>query len=103
MPPGFDVPGGADAWIPLRADRARARDDKELAEIGRLLPGATLTQARGELRAFARQLSEAHPQSNAGWSADAVPFHEWLVAPRFRDAVWIILGVLRMLPKWSRA
>lgn len=97
MPPGFDFPGGADAWIPLRADRARARDDKELAVMGRLAPGATLAQVRDELRAFGRRLSAAHPQSNAGWSADAVPFHEWLVAPRFRDAVWIIFGAVGAL------
>lgn len=97
MPPGFDFPGGADAWVPLRADHERARDDKELAVIARLSPGATLAQARDELRAFARRLSEAHPQSNAGWSADAVPFHEWLVGPRFGDAVWIIFGAVGAL------
>jgi predicted permease len=97
MPSGFDFPGGADAWIPLRADRERARDDKEFGVMGRLSPGATLAQARGELRAFARRLSEAHPQSNAGWSADAVPFREWLVAPRFRDAVWIIFAAVGAL------
>jgi putative ABC transport system permease protein len=97
MPPRFDFPQGADAWIPLRASRERARDDKELAVIGRLAPGVTLVQARGELRAFARQLSDAHPESNAGWSADAVPFYEWLVTPRFRDAVWIIFGAVAAL------
>lgn len=97
MPPGFEFPGGADAWIPLRADPERGRDDKELEVIGRLSPSATLAQARGELRAFGRRLSESHPQSNAGWSADAVPFDEWLVAPRFRDAVWIIFGAVGTL------
>ena len=97
MPPGFDFPGGADAWIPLRADAARARDDKELAVIARVAPGATLAQVRDELRTFGRRLSEVHPQSNAGWSADAVPFDEWLVAPRIRDAVWIIFGAVAAL------
>ena len=97
MPPEFDFPGGADAWIPLRADPARARDDKELAVIGRLASGVTLAQVSGELRAFARRLSDAYPQSNAGWSAAAVPFHEWLVAPRFQDAVWIIFAAVGAL------
>jgi predicted permease len=97
MPPGFDFPGAADAWVPLRADDARARDDKELAVIARLSPGVTLAQARDELRSFARRLAETYPQSNAGWTADAIPFREWLVAPRYGAAVWIIFGAVGAL------
>ena len=44
--------------------------------VGRLAPGATIAQARSELREIARRLSEAHPEVNAGWSAAAVPFSE---------------------------
>src|SRR5688572_8274721 len=97
MPPGFDFPGAADAWIPLRADHERARDDKDLAVIARLAPGATLAQARDELRGVARRLAETYPQSNAGWTADALPFREWLVAPRFSVAVWIIFAAVGAL------
>ena len=80
MPSGFGFPGAAEAWIPLGADPQRDRDDKELAVIGRLAPGATLAQVRGEMRAIARRLSESQPASNAGWSAEAIPFTEWIVA-----------------------
>ncbi|MGH9307777.1 MAG: ABC transporter permease, partial [Vicinamibacterales bacterium] len=97
MPRGLDFPRGADAWIPLRADRRRDRDDKELAVIGRLAPGASVSGLRGELRAFGRALSDAHPASNRGWSAGALRFDEWLVAPRFRDAVWILFGAVSLL------
>ncbi len=97
MPPGFDFPDGADAWIPLAADPRRDRDDKELAVIGRLAPGATLAQARGEMRDVARRLSEAQPASNAGWSAEALPFNEWIVSPRIRDAVWVLFGAVSLL------
>jgi len=97
MPPGFDFPGGADAWVPLAANPARDRDDKELAVIGRLAPRATLAQARGELRDIARRLSDAHPASNGGWSAEAVPFEEWIVAPGVRNAVWVLLGAVALL------
>lgn len=97
MPPGFDFPGGAEAWIPLRAGRDRNRDDKDLAAVGRLAPGASLAGLGGELRAFGRALSDSRPASNRGWSAGAVPFDEWLIAPRFRDAVWVLFGAVGLL------
>ena len=97
MPRGFDFPGGAGAWIPLRADRQQDSDDKDLAVIGRLARGASLTGLRGELREFGRGLSETRPASNRGWSAGAMLFDEWLVAPRFRDAVWILFGAVGLL------
>jgi hypothetical protein len=68
-----------------------------LAVIGRLAPQATLAQARGELRDIARRLSDAHPASNGGWSAEAVPFEEWIVAPGVRSAVWVLLGAVALL------
>ncbi len=97
MPPRFDFPGGADAWVALAADPLSDRGDKELAVIGRLAPGATMAQVRGELREIARRLSDAHPESNVGWSAEAVPFIEWIVAPRFKDAVWVLFGAVGLL------
>ena len=95
MPPDFDFPRGADVWIPLRADPAR--DNKELNVIGRLSATATLSQARGEVRVFARRLGETRPQSNAGWSAEVTPLRDWFVAPTFRHAVWIIFGAVGAL------
>ena len=97
MPPGFDFPRAADAWVPLRGNPRADRDDKELAVIGRLAAGASLTQARGELRTFGSALSDARPKSNRGWSAGAILFDEWLVAPRFRDAVWVLFGAVGLL------
>jgi predicted permease len=97
MPRGFDFPGGVDLWVPLGADARRDRTDKELAVIGRLAPNATLDQARDELRAFARRTAAVSPQSNAGWSATAIPFFEWLVTPRLRDAVWVLFGAVGFL------
>jgi putative ABC transport system permease protein len=97
MPRGFDFPADTDLWVPLGADARRDRTDKELAVIGRLARGATLEQAREELRAFARRTAAAWPQSNAGWSATAIPFFEWLVTPRLRDAVWVLFGAVAFL------
>ncbi|HEX5474156.1 MAG TPA: ABC transporter permease [Vicinamibacterales bacterium] len=97
MPAGFDFPGGADAWVPLSPDPRHERDNKDLAVVGRLAPGATLAQLRSDLRDIARHIAQEHPRSNAGWSADAVLFLDWMVAPRFRDAVWVLFGAVSLL------
>ena len=97
MPEGFDFPGRAEAWIPVGADPARDRGDKELAVIGRLAPGVTPAQLGAEMRDIARRASDSHPQTNGGWSAVAVPFSAWLVAPKFRQAVWVLFSAVGLL------
>ena len=97
MPPGFDFPGNADAWTQLVADANADRGDKALAVIARLAPGATLEQAAGELRETSRRWSQAYPETNGGWNAEAVPFRDWIISPRFRDAVWMLFGAVTLL------
>ncbi|HXG90615.1 MAG TPA: ABC transporter permease [Vicinamibacterales bacterium] len=97
MPATFDFPAGADAWVPLRANPLRDRDDHELAVVARLAPGATLAAAQDELRALASRLGQAHASTNAGWGIDAAPLSEWVVPPRFRDALWVLLGAVALL------
>ena len=97
LPAGFDFPEGAEAWIPLGANPLSERDNKDLAVVGRLAPGATSSQLGGDLREIARQLSDEYPVSNAGWGAAAASFRDWLVAPRFRDAVWVLFGAVSLL------
>jgi predicted permease len=97
MPQGFDFPGTTDAWIPLGADPAADRGDKELAVIARLAPGATHAQVAGELREMASRWSQQFPESYGGWSAEAVPFPEWVISPRYRDAVWVVFGAVTLL------
>jgi putative ABC transport system permease protein len=68
MPPDFDFPqGGKQVWTPLLidADDASARGAHYLQVIARLKPGATDEQARDELAALARRLSEQYPDTNA--------------------------------------
>jgi predicted permease len=97
MPAGFDFPAGADAWIPLAPDPQSDRSDSELAVVARLRPDATLAQLGGELRDLLRRLGAEHPEARAGWSAEAAPFREWIVAPRFREAVWVLFGAVGVL------
>ena len=97
LAPGTDFPPGADVWVPLAASPSSEADNKDLAVIGRLATGQTIQQAREELREIARHVAATRPAANAGWSAHAVPLHEWIVAPRYRDAVWVLFGAVGVL------
>jgi predicted permease len=97
LPPTVDFPRGAEAWIPLAASRSSERDNKDLAVVGRLAPGITLEHARQDLQALVRQLASEYPVANGGWSVQAVPFAEWIVAPRYRDAIWVLFGAVGLL------
>jgi predicted permease len=97
MPEGFDFPGAAEAWIPLAPGAGRSRDDKELGVFARLAPGVSLARARADVRVFADRLGRLYPEANGGWSADVMAFSAWLVAPRFRDAVWMLFGAVGLL------
>jgi putative ABC transport system permease protein len=64
-------------WIPGERNPDRARD-RDFSLYGRLAPGATLEQARSQLKIASRQLAIAYPQSNAGRNLTA----EWNSADR---------------------
>lgn len=69
-----------DIWHPIDPNNARysARIDHWLMPIGRLKPGATLKQARGEMEVIARRLEQAYPKTNKGIGKKLVPLHEQL-------------------------
>jgi predicted permease len=97
MPAGFDFPGGADAWVPLVLDPNADHTDKALEVMARLAPGVTHAQVAGELREIAARWSREYPAAHDGWSAEAVSFNEWIISPRFRDAVWMLFGAVALL------
>src|SRR5437867_147122 len=76
MPPGFDVPGIADVWVPLQVniDRlpltARAATNDRI--VARLRPGVSLGQADVELKAITRQLEQEYPDFRRGWTVKVV-------------------------------
>ena len=48
-------------------------DARRLQVIGRLKPGVTLAQARGEMATLADRLAEASPATNQGWQVRLMP------------------------------
>lgn len=79
-----------DVWTPLPLDPAGwPRDRRTLQVTGLVAPDATVAQADAELRGIARRLAAAHPETNAGWGAFALPFAEAMAFPE----TWLVLGL----------
>jgi putative ABC transport system permease protein len=80
MPPGFDLPGIADLWVPLQTDidslplTDRAATNNTI--VARLRPDVGLEQADAELKAIARQLEQEYPNFRRGWTVRVVPFRQ---------------------------
>src|SRR5215469_10642022 len=80
MPPGFDLPGIADVWIPLQLDidslplTDRAATNNTI--VARLRPGVSLEQADAELKTISRQLEQEYPDFRRGWTVKAVSFRQ---------------------------
>ncbi|MDQ3069073.1 MAG: ABC transporter permease, partial [Acidobacteriota bacterium] len=96
MPEGFGFPFDAEAWVPAVPASDAMAEGKGLEIIGRLRSGVTIERARADVQAAAGRIVQRDP-GNAGWSADLVPLRDWLVTPRFREAVLVLLGAVGCL------
>ena len=76
MPRGFEFPDASGVWTTLRLDPLNSRGNHSWEVIGRLGPGATIEQARGDLARIAARLAIQYPNSNTGWSVDAETVRE---------------------------
>src|SRR5262245_4400848 len=83
MPPGFDLPGAAEIWLPLQtkidnlpfAERAAPNYDI----VAKLRPEVSLQQADAESKSIARQLEQEFPQVRRGWSVRLVSLRQQLL------------------------
>src|SRR5690606_5155480 len=78
LPPRVDFPGGADVWIPARADSQIAGGASAPAVIARLGPGVTPASARMEVQRFAEVTAGGDPMEQP---ALVVPLHDQLAGP----------------------
>jgi putative ABC transport system permease protein len=95
MPKGMKFPVNADLWIPLvvKGDYEK-RDAREIAVFGRLVPGATLAQARAEMQAIAQRLAAAYPKSNEGVGVTVIPYNDKYNGGDIRTLFMLMLGAV---------
>jgi putative ABC transport system permease protein len=104
MPPGFDLPGTADVWVPLQVNI----DNLPLVEraatnntiVARLRLGVSLEQADAELKAIARQLESEYPDFRRGWTVKAISLRQDLLGDlegRVRKALFALMAGVAFL------
>ena len=71
MPPGFEFPYQSAAWTTMRLDPLNNRGNHSWNVVGRMKPGATIEQVRGDIVRIAASIEAQYPASNTGWSAEA--------------------------------
>lgn len=89
MPHGFRFPESAGSdlekglWLPLQRtpEMESERGDSFFAIVGRLKPGVTLDQNRGDLNAIAQRIREQDPKTASDLSFRAIPYQEMLTGP----------------------
>jgi putative ABC transport system permease protein len=84
MPPGFDLPHGAQIWLslgdwgagPMPSPDSGNRCCNWYTVIGRLKPGVSAAQAESELTVIGRRISERHPEAARISSIRVTPLRE---------------------------
>ena len=83
MPPEFDLPVGAQIWIPRQIDLDNIppalQDIHNNEMVARLKPGVTLAQADAEVKSIAGDLEQEYPQFRRGWSYRLIPLRQVLI------------------------
>jgi putative ABC transport system permease protein len=94
-PEGFDFPMGAEVWAPLAFDAktAEQRTRRYLTVIGRLAPGASLTEAQSQMAVIAERLQQQHPATNRDRGVRVYKFSDGMVDP----------GLTPILALWQAA
>ncbi len=87
-----------DLVLPLRPEPwwSGARGSHWLSTYGRLKPGVTLEQARGELSGIAAALAAEYPDSNTGWEVLVSPLTDTLAGSQ-RPQLLVLLAAVGLL------
>jgi putative ABC transport system permease protein len=97
MPPGFDFPEGAEAWIPSELDPEEpGRTAHNWRGVGRVRDGITVAQARADLSAIAQRIRQEYGKKVDLSDAAVVPLGDAMVGDA-RAALLTLLGAVGLL------
>jgi putative ABC transport system permease protein len=84
-----------DAWVPLAFTPEQLNHDFHwILVMGRLKPEVTLAQADADMKAVAKRLADAYPQSNTGWSASVEKLQNNFLAADTIKNLWLLLAAV---------
>ncbi len=96
LPASFGFPSErTQLWVPLVVpeNAKTARSWFSWWAVGKIKPGVSLEQARADLGAIAKRLSEQYP-TNRDYGVWVTPLPEEVVGPTLRTTLWVILGAV---------
>ena len=97
MPPGFDFPSGAAAWIPRELDPPTpSRTGHNWSVVGRVRDGVTVAQARANLSAIALRIRHQYGTQVDLSNAVVVPLADAIIGD-VRTALLTLLGAVGLL------
>jgi putative ABC transport system permease protein len=83
LPPGFQLMQPADVLLPMGPWAATLPDDRSwhpgILPLARLKAGVALAQAQAEMDVISDRLAKQYPEFNHGVTAEAKPFHDFVV------------------------
>jgi putative ABC transport system permease protein len=83
MPRGFDMPGGARLWLPLRLNIDTASKDERAPRsyefVARLASGVGLSAANADVARIARRIEDDYSLTRRGWSYHLVTLRQQLL------------------------
>lgn len=96
MPSGFGIANNAsELWVPLMFQPSENdRNNRWLRVLARLRPGVTVAEGRADLITLASRIYSATGSSTTGWSVTVEPLFDTVVGTTFRQALWVLLGVV---------
>src|SRR5262245_59555080 len=99
MPASFRFPGGEDLWLPLKVGTADALNANfpTMDVFGRLRPGVSRDQARGEFAVIAAQLAQRYPQTNQNLEITVKRFTERFIGETATATMYVMLGAVLLV------
>jgi putative ABC transport system permease protein len=95
MPPHFQYPEKALAWIPLAPIvHDDTRGNRSLAVLGRLKQGVSVEQAHDEVKGFVERLAVQNPDSHKAWSGKVLSLREEFAGRDLRLIVLTMMGAV---------
>ncbi len=91
MPAGFEFPETAGAWTTMQLDPVQSRGNHSWRVMGRLNPGTSIQQARGDLERIAARLAAQYPNSNTGWSVEVETIRDY-AAQNLRPVMLLLMA-----------
>lgn len=98
LPAGFNFPNNSDIWVPREIEaRLPSRTAHNWQVIGRLRYGATLDQARADLSAVARRLSQQYGLEEEDMAEIAILSLKDALTTNIKSALLVLLAVAGLL------